>query len=370
MNRRMRGHQPAHACTLEGMISPMNLPRQVRVLARGWLSSNNIVLLDEDGATVVDTGYVTHADETLRLIDEARAGRPLRRIINTHIHSDHAGGNALLQARHGCEVWIPPGDSALVDSWDEARLSFGHTSQQCPRFAYDALIHPHDTLHLGGLSWTVLPAPGHDHAMVMLWCAQEGILISADALWQKGFGVIFPELAGTPGFAQQAATLDLIGQLQPRLVIPGHGAHFTEVAAALQAARSRIEWLAEQPQRNADNALKVLLAFKLLEAGRLSPAEMAAVVRAALLGNAAMRAFYLGDAGDAIDADDADLPVRQRLVVQPPVPPRRALERLADQLAGMAAHVIRDLAFDVAQQLVHAGVARAEGLSLVATQPT
>jgi glyoxylase-like metal-dependent hydrolase (beta-lactamase superfamily II) len=302
----------------------MSLPREIQVLERGWLSSNNIVFFDDDGATVVDTGYVTHGDETLRLIDQALAGRSLQRIINTHVHSDHAGGNALLQARHGCQIWIPPGESPQVASWDEDALSFRHTSQQCPRFAYDALIHPHDTLHLGGQDWTVLPAAGHDHAMVMLWCARLGILISADALWQKGFGVIFPELAGIPGFAQQAATLDLIGQLQPRLVIPGHGAPFTEVAPALQAAQSRIVWLSEDPRRNADNALKVLLAFKLLEARRMGLSELAGVVQAAFDGNAAMGALY-------------------------------TLEAPA-------------LAAVMAEQLVRVGAARAEGDALIATE--
>jgi len=287
----------------------MTLPSRIRVIERGWLSSNNIVFLDDDGATVVDTGYVTHGDDTLRLIDEALAGRTLQRIINTHIHSDHAGGNSLLQARHGCTIWIPPGEAELVDTWDEERLSYRRTSQQCPRFAYDGLIHPHDTLHLGGEDWLVLPAAGHDHAMVMLWCERLGTLISADALWQKGFGVIFPELAGIPGFAQQKATLDLIAQLQPRLVIPGHGAPFTEVDAALQAAQSRIQWLTEAPRRNVDNALKVLLAFKLLEARRLTLAELGDMVRVSVQGNVAMQAHYPHDP-EAMAAFMADELVR------------------------------------------------------------
>lgn len=273
----------------------MNLPDSIRVLERGWLSSNNIIFLDDDGASVVDTGYVTHIDDTIRLIDEARAGRPLLRIVNTHIHSDHAGGNAHLKALHGCEIWMPPGEAELVDLWDEDRLSYRRTSQQCPRFSYDRLIHPHETLRLGGEDWTVLPAAGHDHAMVMLWCERMGILLSADALWEKGFGVIFPELAGIPGFEKQKATLDLIGSLKPRLVIPGHGAPFTDVAASLQAAHSRIDWFMAEPRRNSDNALKVLLAFKLLEARRLTLADLTDMVRASIDGNVAMQAHYPHD---------------------------------------------------------------------------
>lgn len=273
-----------------------SLPRTMEVIERGWLSSNHIVFADDDVTTVIDTGYVTEGDGTKRLIAQALKGRPLHRVINTHLHSDHAGGNALLQAEHGCEIWIPQGEAALVEDWDEDRLSYRRTSQLCPRFRHDRVFAEGELMALGGESWRVLPAAGHDHAMVMFWCERLGVLISADALWQKGFGVIFPELAGIPGFAEQAATLELIGQLQPKVVIPGHGAPFSEddgaVSAALQAARSRIQWLSEDPRRNADNALKVLLAFKLLEAKRLSLAELTQMVSATFEGNDAMRGLY------------------------------------------------------------------------------
>ena len=272
------------------------LPPCLQVIERGWLSSNHVVFADDEVPTVIDTGYVTEGEGTRRLVGQALKGRRLARIVNTHLHSDHAGGNALLQAEHGCEIWIPPGEAELVEAWDEERLSYRRTSQQCPRFAHDRVLQPGESIELGGESWRVLPAGGHDHAMVMFWCERQGVLISADALWQKGFGVIFPELAGIPGFAEQAATLELIAQLAPRVVIPGHGAPFSEeggaVSAALQAARARIEWLSEEPRRNADNALKVLMAFKLLEARRLSRAELAQMVSSTFEGNAAMRALY------------------------------------------------------------------------------
>ena len=68
------------------------LPPTLQVIERGWLSSNHIVFADDDVTTVVDTGYVTEGEATLRLIGEALKGRRLDRIVNTHLHSDHAGG--------------------------------------------------------------------------------------------------------------------------------------------------------------------------------------------------------------------------------------------------------------------------------------
>ena len=74
------------------------LPASLLVLERGWLSANNILCFDGDAATLVDSGYVTHAAQTVDLVAHALDGRHLTRIVNTHSHSDHIGGNAALLA--------------------------------------------------------------------------------------------------------------------------------------------------------------------------------------------------------------------------------------------------------------------------------
>jgi glyoxylase-like metal-dependent hydrolase (beta-lactamase superfamily II) len=249
----------------------------MQVFERGWLSANNILFSDRDGATLVDSGYVSHAPQTVALVGRALAGRPLDRIVNTHLHSDHCGGNAALQTAFGCRIAIPVAEAHKVRNWDEAALSYRATGQQCARFDFDETIAPGDLLTMGGLAWQALGAPGHDPHALLFWCEDEGILIAGDALWQNGFGVIFPELAGEPGFGEVRATLDVIAQLAPRLVIPGHGAPFADVDAALGRAYSRLDYLAADPVRNAENAVKVLLKFLLIERRAIPLAEVAAL---------------------------------------------------------------------------------------------
>lgn len=271
----------------------MKLPASIQVFERGWLSSNNILFTGPEGTALVDSGYLTHAPQTLALVRHALGQRPLERLLNTHLHSDHCGGNALLQAAYGCHTAIPALDAAKVAAWDEDALSYRATGQQCARFSFDATLAPGDVLQLGGLRWRVLGAPGHDPHALLFFCEAEGILISGDALWENGFGVIFPELAGEPGFAEVGATLDLIATLDARVVIPGHGAVFNGVPAALARARSRLDYLSADPLRNGENAVKVLLKFLLLERRSLAldtlPALLAAIplverVRVHLLG--------------------------------------------------------------------------------------
>lgn len=243
----------------------MNLPIGMQVYERGWLSSNNILFCGREATALVDSGYLTHADQTLALVAHGLQGRSLDRLLNTHLHSDHCGGNAALQQAYACRTTIPAAEAAAVRDWDQDALSFAATGQQCARFVYDDTMQSGDTLLLGDLEWQVLGAPGHDPHALLLYCPAQQILISADALWENGFGVIFPELDGVSGFEETRATLALIATLDIRLVIPGHGAPFADIDGALARAASRIDYLQADPVRNAQNAIKVLLKFLLLE---------------------------------------------------------------------------------------------------------
>jgi glyoxylase-like metal-dependent hydrolase (beta-lactamase superfamily II) len=249
------------------MSSSVALPAGVSVLERGWLSSNNIVFARGTTA-VVDTGYVAHAPQTLALVRNLLGAAPLQFIVSTHLHSDHCGGNAALKLAYpAAQTLIPPGHADAVARWDEDVLTYTATGQSCARFGFDALLVPGEQLRLGERDWEIQAAPGHDPHSVILFEPRSRTLISADALWQNGFGVVFPELDGEPGFDDVAATLDLIESLAPQTVIPGHGSpfHGPEVAAALARARGRLTGQVAQPQRHAAHAMKVLIKFKLLE---------------------------------------------------------------------------------------------------------
>lgn len=236
------------------------------VLERGWLSSNNVLLAGDDGgAVLVDSGHCRHAAQTVALVRHALRGATLAAVVNTHLHSDHCGGNAALQRAFGAKVFIPPGQWHAAVDWDEDALSYRPTRQHCERFEPHGTVAPGETLQLGDRRWQVLAAPGHDPHSVVLFDDRHGVLISADALWENGFGVVFPELVGEPGFDEVAATLELIAGLGARWVVPGHGAPFNDVPGALQRARALLDRLRADPQRHRRHAAKVLLKYHLME---------------------------------------------------------------------------------------------------------
>lgn len=245
-----------------------SLPGDIQVLERGWLSSNNILLGgDERGAVLVDTGYASHVPQTLALVRQALGAQPLRLVINTHLHSDHCGGNAALVTEHGCPLLIPPGLYDAVQAWDRSALSFDGTGQRCEPFRADGRLLPGQVLEQGGRDWEIHAAPGHDPDAVLLFEPRDGILISADAFWERGFGIVFPEVEDVPsqGFDEVQATLDLIERLAPRIVIPGHGQVFTDVMRAMAIARERLDYFRRNPASHAKYASKALTMFHMLE---------------------------------------------------------------------------------------------------------
>lgn len=248
------------------MTDPCVLPEGVVVFERGWLSSNNVLFVGQHTCALVDTGYSTNADQTLALVKSRLGARALDVLANTHLHSDHCGGNAALQRAFPLvRTLIPPGQAEHVARWDSNALSYAPTGQHCPRFVFDDLLRPGTELELGDRRWQVHAARGHDPHSIILFEPQSRTLLSADALWENGFGVVFPELEGTSAFDEVADTLDLIESLGPATVIPGHGRVFSDARTALGIARKRLNGFVSDPQRHGTYAAKALMMFKLLE---------------------------------------------------------------------------------------------------------
>ncbi len=261
------------------MLAIQGLPKGITVFERGWLSSNNILFEGRDNTALVDSGYGTHATQTVALVRNALGARPLDTLLNTHLHSDHCGGNAVLQRSFpSMRTLIPPGQAEVVRRWDAVALTYETTGQVCERFDFEELLHPGTHVSLGDLDWEVHAAPGHDPHSIILFEPSSRLLIAADAFWENGFGIVFPELEGINAFDEVAATLDLIGRLCPLLVIPGHGPTFggdgSVIDAAMTRARSRLAGFVQDPAKHARHATKVLLKFKLLELQELPLQEL------------------------------------------------------------------------------------------------
>jgi glyoxylase-like metal-dependent hydrolase (beta-lactamase superfamily II) len=265
----------------------VTLPDSMAFLERDWLSANHVMFRDEiDGAkqaTIVDTGYVKFAaitlekiSQTLRLWDAI----PLAKIINTHIHSDHIGGNASVQRAHpDCKITVPAAEKAMLLKWDSPEQMLSYADQEAERFSWDETIDAGDTLTLGGEQWETIATPGHDMGSLVLYCERLRILISADALWENGFGFVEPQAIDPKPLAAQRATFKRLAELDVALVIPGHGPMFTDFKKSLQRASEKLEAFAQDDMKIARNVVKGMFIYSMMWRGEMRIDELPGYVQ-------------------------------------------------------------------------------------------
>ncbi len=260
----------------------MILPANICFIERDWLSANHVMYRDNESATLVDSGYSRFNDFTIEKVDavlDEWDGASLDRIINTHIHSDHIGGNAELQRLHaGCSITVPAEEQSALVNWDSPEQMLSYADQEAERFAWDDVIEPGQMVPLGGEAWQAIATPGHDMGSLVFYSSRLRILISADALWENSSGFVPPQAIDPKPLAAQRATFKQLAELDVGLVIPGHGPMFTDFSGALKRAGEKLELFATDDLRIAKNVVKGMFIYSMMWRGAMALAELPSYV--------------------------------------------------------------------------------------------
>jgi glyoxylase-like metal-dependent hydrolase (beta-lactamase superfamily II) len=216
----------------------VTVPPDITVLVRGWLHGNSVLVSGEHRA-LIDTGYHTGTDALLDFV-----GDPIDDVVLTHVHSDHAGGVAALAP---ARVFAHADAAALTDPWNPVGLWLDGTGQELPQFGVTDIIAPGSPLLMGDREWLPIDTPGH--ATGGLCFLSDGVLVTGDALWEDGFGMLNPWVDGPGVFDRAQLALDNLAGVDAALVIPGHGPPFSDFAGALERANGRLHHLRAHPDR-------------------------------------------------------------------------------------------------------------------------
>lgn len=169
---------------------------------------------DDDGWTIVDTG-IRHPDLIAvweRLLAEDLGGRPVKRVLVTHMHPDHAGLAGWLTERFGCRLWITRTEYLTARSiamrtgaeptqgieefcrragWDADAIAsnIARRNQMARLYAPvpDSFkrLRNGDALLIGGRAWRVIAGGGHTPEHACLHCPSLDLLISGDKVLPK-----------------------------------------------------------------------------------------------------------------------------------------------------------------------------------------
>jgi glyoxylase-like metal-dependent hydrolase (beta-lactamase superfamily II) len=258
------------------MRSDFRLPKKVGVIVRGWLNCNQILLADGDAHVLIDSGYYTHAQETLALLKANCA--QVSRLINTYRHSDHIGGNAAVAERYGCPITVSALEAPNLEPWNDDALWMRYADQFAPRFRFTDTLSPGEAFNAADTQWQALAAPGHAMGALVFYSPEHRLLISGDALWRHGLGAIIPREGENLGLEAALATLDMIEKLGVTTVIPGHGEPFTEVAEAIAELAPACSHSRGRAQ-DARNFLKGMFVFSLLAKRSIGSDEALAYIK-------------------------------------------------------------------------------------------
>jgi glyoxylase-like metal-dependent hydrolase (beta-lactamase superfamily II) len=181
-------------------------------LARGFFGrSLHSVSAFLVGDTLVDSGCPATAGE---LADWCR-GRRIRRVVHTHHHEDHAGGDLELVRRYGVEVLAPARTVPILARFYRLpayrRLVWGQPG--------DVEARPFGAqVEIGGRVFHAVATPGHAHDHNCLFDPESGWLFSGDLFIHSR--VTHLRRSEDPGTILHS--LRTVLALEPRLLICSH----------------------------------------------------------------------------------------------------------------------------------------------------
>ncbi|MBE4736533.1 MULTISPECIES: MBL fold metallo-hydrolase [Streptomyces] len=240
--------------------SPPALPSWLTWWQRPFPDAN-ILLLPGQQPALVDTGFVGHADETTTWA-YAHAGT-VDLVVNTHWHSDHVGGNALLQAR-GAAIAAGTPEAEAITRRDPGCCAAEYLDQPVAPYTVDVPLDDGQVLQLGDADWEAVRTPGHTPGHLALWQPDERLLVVGDALSDYDVGWVNLALDGLDAATTALASLKRMADLDPRVLLPSHGPIPADPAAAFAAALRRAQRLVDNPAGAVWYGARRILAFALM----------------------------------------------------------------------------------------------------------
>jgi glyoxylase-like metal-dependent hydrolase (beta-lactamase superfamily II) len=203
--------------------SPITVHRLRRGVAVLEGAGGNIAVLGgPDGKLLIDSGITASRPR----IEEALAafGRePIRHLVNTHWHFDHADGNAWM-AEAGATITAHENTrrylamTQRVEDWD---FDF----PPAPQAALPArLVRGEEVMRLNGAMVGLRAyGPGHTDSVLSITFAEADILHTGDTFWNNAYPFIDRSTGGSIDGTIRAAEASLAGSTEGTLIIPGHG---------------------------------------------------------------------------------------------------------------------------------------------------
>ncbi len=183
------------------------------------LSVNTVAMIGEDGILLVDDG-LPNTSEKLREALKGLSDSDVKYVINTHVHGDHVGGNALFA------------EKAIIIAHKNTRkrmtTGLGVFNEQ-PEGSLPVInINDEMTLYFNGEEIKLIHlAGGHTDTDVLVWFTKSGIVCMGDLLFADRFPFVDYNRGGD--FYKYAEYMKKVYEMFPSETkfIAGHGRDYS-----------------------------------------------------------------------------------------------------------------------------------------------
>lgn len=245
-------------------MAPLEILEDFFFVERGFLNANHFAYRSDE-PVLIDTAYLADFDDTERElvalgIDLSR----VRRIICTHSHCDHIGGNRIIQERSGCEISMHKIGKHFIDTRDHWATWWKYFCQEADFFDCTTGLEDGDMVLIGPHEFEIIYTPGHASDGIVLYQPKEQILISSDTLWEEDMAVMNIRVEGSRAVFCMMESIERLERLPVKMVYPGHGKPFSDVTGAIDRARKRLTGFLKDRRRIGNDLLKKIIVYTLM----------------------------------------------------------------------------------------------------------